>query len=123
MMPPTKLNFGPKPLCEIVPCNTLTERLLKLEGSLEGAEEDAMLQNVGRHYSDSHQHQLPVSHHLPGRFRSPITLSRPSITLQDGKASIPLKQLTKLEALERSENSLSNESSNISNTYISTEIF
>ncbi|KAA1104387.1 hypothetical protein PGT21_021345 [Puccinia graminis f. sp. tritici] len=29
-MPPTKLNFGPKPLCEIVPCNTLTERLLKL---------------------------------------------------------------------------------------------
>lgn len=32
MMPPTKLNFGPKPLCEIVPRNTLADpRLLKLD--------------------------------------------------------------------------------------------
>jgi hypothetical protein len=30
-MPCTNLDFGPKPLCKIVPRNTLAERLLKLK--------------------------------------------------------------------------------------------
>ncbi|KAA1089383.1 hypothetical protein PGT21_016070 [Puccinia graminis f. sp. tritici] len=34
MMPSTELDFAPKPLCEIVTCNALAERLLKLVGKL-----------------------------------------------------------------------------------------